>query len=113
LQAERGASLFSNPIHIADICGSSSDEQKASWGTVIDVFTEQFKKIENTNIFGEIRENNTSRFGTEGPIANLAKLMFFTLFTPFVGLMLTLSAFKVFSPLIGGDVEISLLSRLI
>ena len=49
----------------------------------------------------------------DGPIAHLALLMVFTLFIPFLALMTTLAAFKVLSPLLGGDVEISLLSRLI
>jgi hypothetical protein len=39
--------------------------------------------------------------------------MVFTLVTPFLALMTMLASFKYFSPLIGGDVEISLLSRLI
>jgi len=32
---------------------------------------------------------------------------------PFISLMVTLAAFKYISPLIGGDVEISLFSKLI
>ena len=52
-------------------------------------------------------------FEEDGPIAHLALLMVFTLFIPFLALMTSLAAFKVLSPLLGGDVEISLLSRLI
>ena len=54
-----------------------------------------------------------SMFGQNGPIATLALLMVFTIFIPFIALMTSLSAFKVLSPIMGGDVEIALLSRLI
>jgi len=54
-----------------------------------------------------------SAFGSSGPIATLAMLMVFSLFLPFLALMTTLASVKVLSPLIGGDVEISVISRLI
>lgn len=53
------------------------------------------------------------RFLPGGPLSNLAMLMVFTVVTPFLALMTVLASFKYFSPLIGGDVELSLLSRLI
>ncbi|MCX8198183.1 MAG: hypothetical protein N3F07_03260 [Candidatus Micrarchaeota archaeon] len=114
-----GAEAFSKPTNLGDICGTSTQEEKDSWGDMVLRAVGLVWKALHSDVAGEIMkntggiENDTSRFGKKGPIANLAALMFFTLFTPFVGLMLTLSAFKVFSPLIGGDVEISLLSRLI
>ena len=40
-------------------------------------------------------------------------MLVFTLVAPFLGLMTALAAFKAFSPLLGGDVEISIISRLL
>ena len=51
--------------------------------------------------------------GENGIIDNLAKLLLFSLLCPFVSLMVTLSSIKVMSPLLGGDVEIAGLTRLI
>ena len=55
----------------------------------------------------------SSGFGTSGPLARMATMMVFALITPFLALMTTLASVKVLSPLLGGDVEISVLSRLI
>ncbi|MCX6772190.1 MAG: hypothetical protein NTV88_00250 [Candidatus Micrarchaeota archaeon] len=52
-------------------------------------------------------------FSPHGPIGTLATLIILTLVTPFLAFMTILAAVKVFSPMIGGDVEISVLSRLI
>jgi hypothetical protein len=54
-----------------------------------------------------------ARFAVGGPLSNLAMLMIFTVVTPFLALMTVLASFKYFSPLIGGDVELELISRLI
>ena len=52
-------------------------------------------------------------FSPHGPIGTLATILILTLVTPFLAFMTILAAIKVFSPMIGGDVEISVLSRLI
>jgi len=54
-----------------------------------------------------------SMFGPKGPISSLAAVMVFAVVVPFLALMTMLASIKYFSPLIGGDVEISVLSRLI
>jgi len=51
--------------------------------------------------------------GFNGIIDNTARLMLFTLFMPFVSLMVTIASIKVASPLFGGDAEIAGLTRLI
>lgn len=51
--------------------------------------------------------------GFGGMIDNLAVLMVYGIIAPFIGLMLMLASIKVFSPLIGGDVEIAGISRLL
>jgi hypothetical protein len=66
-----------------------------------------------SNIKGVKTDEIGAKFKVGGALSNLAALMTFTVITPFIGLMLTLSSYKVLSPLIGGDVEIALLSRLI
>jgi|GEM_PF-837080 len=113
LPGQRGANAFSQPVNLVDICGSSSAQEKSDMNSMVDVLTDQLSRAENSDFAGQAKVKSDERFGENGPIANLAMLMVFTLVTPFVGLMLTLSAFKVLSPMIGGDVEISLLSRLI
>ena len=52
-------------------------------------------------------------FDMEGPIGALASVLTLTLFVPFLALMTTLACVKVMSPMLGGDVEISVLSRVI
>ncbi len=51
--------------------------------------------------------------GYHGVIDNLGKILIFSLLTPFLAIMVTLASIKVFSPLLGGDVEIAGLTRLI
>ncbi len=51
--------------------------------------------------------------GEGGIFDFIAKMMLFTVFMPFIALMATLSTVKVLSPLLGGDVEIAGLTRLI
>jgi hypothetical protein len=52
-------------------------------------------------------------FDENGPIGTLAAIMIFTLVFPFLGLMTALATYKVISPMIGGDVELSVISRLL
>ncbi|MBI5158571.1 hypothetical protein HY992_00445 [Candidatus Micrarchaeota archaeon] len=50
---------------------------------------------------------------TGGLFDRVGRLLVFTTFVPFVSLVLTISFIKVLSPLLGGDVEIAGLTRLI
>ena len=77
----------------------------ATWGTLYNV-------VAGTPAAAGTSET-AARFAVDGPISNLAMLMVFTVVTPFLALMTMLASFKHFSPLIGGDVELQLLSRLI
>lgn len=51
--------------------------------------------------------------GRNGPLDNLAKLLVLSLIVPFIALMAALAGVKAFSPMIGGDVEIAGLTRLL
>jgi len=113
LSGQEGSATFAQPVNMGNICGNSTAEEKTEMGNMVDMLKTQLTAAENSDFLGPAKDKMTDRFGPDGPIANLAMLLVFTLVSPFVGLMLTLSAFKVLSPMIGGDVEISLLSRLI
>ena len=51
--------------------------------------------------------------GFHGVFDNTAKLLVFSLLAPFIAVMATLAGIKVLSPLLGGDVEIAGLTRII
>jgi hypothetical protein len=51
--------------------------------------------------------------GFNGVIDNLAKIMIFSLLTPFISIMVMLAGIKVLSPSLGGDVDIAGLTKLI
>ncbi|MFH1094706.1 MAG: hypothetical protein V1728_00635 [Candidatus Micrarchaeota archaeon] len=51
--------------------------------------------------------------GFHGVFDNTAKLLVFSLLAPFIAVMVTLAGIKAFSPLLGGDVEIAGLTRII
>ncbi|MEM4348519.1 MAG: hypothetical protein QXN37_03035 [Candidatus Anstonellaceae archaeon] len=109
----------SNQVQI-DLCQDSrSTQQKIEMIDTISGFIDTWKNYEGTKWYTGFFEfisssvAPTSLFGPKGPIAILASLMIFNLIVPFLGLMTTLATIKYFSPLIGGDVEISVLSRLI
>ncbi len=51
--------------------------------------------------------------GYNGVIDNLGKLLIFGLIAPFLAIMVSLASIKALSPLLGGDVEIAGLTRLI
>jgi hypothetical protein len=51
--------------------------------------------------------------GYNGVIDNVAKIMIFSLIAPFIAIMVMLAFIKVLSPLLGGDVEIAGLTKLI
>ena len=63
--------------------------------------------------FFEVTTGPSNAFAPDGPMGSVAALMIYTLLIPFLGLMVALSAFKTISPLLGGDVELALISRLI
>ncbi|MEM2137784.1 MAG: hypothetical protein QW568_01730, partial [Candidatus Anstonellaceae archaeon] len=105
--------LNNRQIALMDICGSASQKQKTEQQSMLDDLQKKIADATTSNYVKAEEGANDGRFGLQGPIANLAMLMVFTLIGPFIGLMTTLAAFKYFSPLIGGDFEISILSRLI
>ena len=80
-------------------------------------FKGMWDKIEGTKWYTQfsdiIKVGLGMGFDKDGPVGALATVLVFTLFVPFLALMTSLATVKVVSPLIGGDVEISLLSRLI
>ena len=51
--------------------------------------------------------------GFNGVIDNLAKIMIFSLITPFISIMVMLAGIKILSPSLGGDVDIAGLTKLI
>ena len=103
----------SKPLDV-DLCNVSQPSEQAPMGAQVDNFGNSWTKIEGGGWFSQFGTFVTTQgFSEKGPIANLAFLMVFTVFVPFISLMTTLASFKVLSPMIGGDVEISLLSRLI
>jgi hypothetical protein len=111
---QRAKSVFSNPSLSVDLCSAASETDVGAMNATMDSIRGDFGKFENGKWYSQALEFAThGAFSETGPIAKLALLMVFTIFIPFLALMTTLAAFKAFSPLIGGDVEISLLSRLI
>ncbi len=56
---------------------------------------------------------NDELLGFNGVIDNLAKILIFSLVAPFIAIMVSLASAKVLSPMLGGDVEIAGLTRLI
>ncbi len=101
------------PLDVMDICGTATADEKSAQSSMVDTIQAQWKLAEHADWKSIATPLLDARFAPDGPIGNLAMLMVFTLVTPFLGLMTTLAAFKYLSPLIGGDVEISVLSRLI
>jgi len=108
-----GNEFSQTQLNLYDACGTATDEEKTSQASFFDNIVSQKDTLLHSGRGEAEKGANDSRFGLEGPTNMLAALLFFTLVLPFMGLMLTLAAFKFLSPLIGGDVEISLLSRLI
>ncbi len=115
-----------DPGKIADVnpCDSSTDQEKLEMKGLISDFKSEWTAIKHTTWLedivdfmeggvGTVALGESSAFGVRGPIGTLATIMVFTIFTPFLALMTSLASFKVLSPLLGGDVEISFLSKLI
>ena len=118
---QRATNVFSQTSLNFDMCNSSTQAENDAMGSAMDEVRGNAAGIEGGAWYSDIldfvsgagRFSTNSAFGVKGPIANLALLMIFTLFIPFLALMTSLAAFKAFSPLLGGDVEIQLLSKLI
>ncbi|VVB58193.1 Uncharacterised protein [Candidatus Anstonella stagnisolia] len=70
------------------------------------------KAFKSATFFAHSWEND-GLLGPGGALDNVATLMVYTVVVPFLGLMIMLASIKVFSPLIGGDVEIAGISRLL
>jgi hypothetical protein len=112
--AQRAKNIFSDPALAMQLCGDPPSEDQTAMSTAMETISGDFGKYDNGQWYSQTLVFVTGKaFKEDGPIANLALLMVFTLFIPFLALMTTLAAFKALSPLIGGDAEISLLSRLI
>ena len=107
-----------------DFCSSVNSGTSTSVSDLSDFnlmrgnFESNWQKIEGGRWYEQLGElfsvgTATGGFGPKGPVGTLATLLVLTLVSPFLAFMTLLAAVKVFSPMIGGDVEISVLSRLI
>lgn len=111
---ESGASSsFSTPTNVMDICGDPSQEDIDYNVNNANMFEKNWEGIQGGAYVNAGNFISLNAFSIGGPMASLAALMVFTLVTPFLALMTTLAAFKQFSGMLGGDVEIALISRLL
>ena len=118
---QKAKDVFANDALKLDLCSSASTGEQNQMITAMDEVKGNFNAFQGGKWYSQFLgfvlnfadPTQPSMFGQNGPIATLAILMVFTIFIPFLALMTSLSAFKVLSPLMGGDVEIALLSRLI
>ena len=111
---QRAKGVFSQPAVKIDICNGSTQGEKDTMQAAMDGVGNKWDFYEGGKWYSQALSFATGKaFEPDGPIARLALVMIFTLFIPFLSLMTSLAAFKVLSPMLGGDVEISLLSRLI
>ena len=114
--AKKEDPLFSQSIAY-DICGTASPADSSAQEGYLSSFRNNWNSLSGmgwfSKSFGNYGTIVGNGFAPDGPIGSLSSLFMFTLIAPFLGLMVSLAFFKVLSPLIGGDVEISLLSRLI
>ena len=111
---KRATDMFLEPALKVDLCNSSSQGEQDAMQSAMDGVSGKWDFYEGGKWYSQVLNFATGKaFEPGGPIAHLALLMVFTLFIPFLSLMTSLAAFKALSPLLGGDVEISLLSRLI
>jgi len=111
---QRATGVFSQPPVKIDICNSSTQSEQTAMASAMGGVSGKWDFYEGGKWYSQALSFATGKaFEPGGPIALLALIMVFTLFIPFLSLMVSLAAFKVLSPMLGGDVEISLLSRLI
>jgi len=106
--------VFSKSALNIDLCNASTLGENEAMNATMNSVRGNWTQLEGGKWYSQTLNFFTGNaFTAKGPISNLALLMVFTIFTPFLAIMTTLATFKVLSPLLGGDVEISLLSRLI
>lgn len=82
-----------------------SDTQKGIWARLKEGYIDSW--------YRSILNGNDGLLGFNGVIDNLAKILLFSLMAPFIAIMVALAGVKALSPILGGDVEIAGLSRLI
>ena len=105
-------SAFSSRIDAMNVCGPSDPSYAQQQDNAIADLQGKWGMISGTG-WRDKFSSQGDYFAPDGPAGVLGFLMVFTLVIPFLALMTSLAAFKVLSPIIGGDVEISILSRLI
>lgn len=113
--APDSSSVFeADTYDVMDYCGTSTDEERAEQQEQITGFQGTWEVIRKTSFFRSQYDFITlGAFAQDGPIASLSAIMVFTLILPFLALMASLATFKVLSPMLGGDIEIALISRLL
>jgi hypothetical protein len=110
----RAKGVFGQPPLSVSLCNEATQQEKDVMASAMDNVRGKWDFLEGgawyTQFLGFV---TGGAFAHDGPIAHLALLMVFTLFIPFLALMASLASFKALSPLLGGDTEIALLSRLV
>jgi len=110
-----------NQVNI-DLCNdTNANQQHDDMNALADGFVSNWKIYEGSRWYDGflnyvkpgIGLNPWGAFEPKGPISSLAAVMIFCVVIPFLALMTMLASIKYFSPLLGGDIEISVLSRLI
>jgi hypothetical protein len=105
-----------DPINVADFCAPTQGEVQENEGKLAPL-KDRWADVQGGSWYKALGDffnvATGSAFKPEGPVGSLGFIMVFSLVLPFLALMTTLATFKALSPLLGGDVEISLLSRLI
>jgi hypothetical protein len=96
------------------LCSQEDPALTSEWKGALTQFESDYEKIDGTDWLTQAFDAITgTAFTPSGALGKLATLLVFSTVVPFLGLMTMLSTYKVISPMLGGDVEIALLSRLI
>jgi len=103
---------FASTIDVMNVCGPANPQYAQQQDNAIAALQGKWDMIMGTG-WRDKFSSQGDYFAPDGPAGMVGFLMVFTLVIPFLALMTSLAAFKVLSPIIGGDVEISVLSRLI
>lgn len=106
------------PQIVAGVCADTAspesvEAEKNTVKVVQDSWSDRLFQGYIRGIYYILDPANDTFLGFNGPLDNLAKILVFSLIAPFVAIMVSLSAVKVLSPLLGGDVEIAGLTRII
>lgn len=119
LSSSEAKNLFdpSNRVNL-DICNSPAGASERTEADLVrDNFRGKWDQIEGGKWFSQVSDLFDAGIGNgfdkRGPVGTLASIMVFSLLIPFLAFMTSLASIKVLSPMIGGDVEIAVLSRLI